>query len=484
MCAHMCLYVCVCTCVSYVYVCDVIHRMEGFLAMSILCTTSELSLEVLNLVQSLASTSSHSPKTIQDENVTKTQTTSQSLPTASKEKSKLRFIMPHSMKLGGRVQIPVEQDSSIRKMPTLNMLGMQPDFNLPDGESTYTEARTEPSLPATREWDINVDDYRRLVSTKTASADYVRHMHMHGTQNTFMRITHSYTPDTVRTQSLIENESIPDPLPSALNSNISIMDVTGSFVTVDLGESMGKSAGQLLTSSNSKNMDISVSNLVSPCVLPSGDLESIDEGTMQSFASGAKVKEIRHDNSNSAINQSKNQRIHYQDSNSLKEPNTELIKSNEAKISLVEKPQERNLYSRCTHYTHSTAPLAGGANMLGSMVHPSTVIRQSGLYSTQSGLPLVKEEPQPLPLCSWPNEVVLAYVHGMACCAIYGRTTIIQKTAMQGLGQKSEAPRKKCSSHGSNKKVRECGLMNLVGFKNSTEVNNSKCLFGIRYMLL
>ncbi len=79
--------------------------------------------------------------------------------------------------------------------------------------------------------------------------------------------------NSVGTQSLIENEFIPYPLPSMATSNVTMLDM-GSITT--LGESMGKSVG-LLTSSNSKNLDFSISNLVSPCLGPSGDLTSIEE---------------------------------------------------------------------------------------------------------------------------------------------------------------------------------------------------------------
>ena len=456
--------------------------MEGYLAMSILCTTSELSLPVLNLVQSLAKGSRYGQELAHTENGSKLKTASQTSPPISKENVKLRFTMPNTMELGGGATMmlpsaPQEQGSSSRNMPTLNMLGMQPDFNVPDGESIYTEARIEQSPYAvTREEEyFDLDDYK-LVAPKTSSADYINHMQER--QPMFLHSNDTYTPDTVGTQSLIENESIPDPLPSGLNSNITVMDMIGSLATVDLGESLGKSVGQLLMSSNSKNLDISVSNLVSPCVLPSGELESIIELEVYSVAGGKEAnKSVFSDKCSSATaDKSGSRQDDVQAYDLLGGPNARLQLVNPPQVKVVSIPEtsvERGAYSRCTNYTHSTAPLAGGANMLGSMVHPSTLIRHSSLYSTTSrtspdlqikavSFPML----QPFMLSSWPIEVVLAFVMGIACCAIYGRTSLIQRTAMEGFVQESENAGKRSYSKKDSKR-KECGLLDLVVFKDS-----------------
>ena len=453
------------------------YRMEGFLAMSILCTTSELSLQVLNFVQSLAAGLNRRASLTENSSKSKSQG-SQSQSQTDKDKMKLRFTIPNSMDLGCSTKAPLkaslqEMESSTRKMPTLNVLGMQPDFNIPDGESVYTRTEFSPLINTGNEEERNLIDFG-LVSTEIASADYIRHMKER--QPAFLRKT-SYTPDTIRTQSLIENESIPDPLPSALNSNTTVMDMTGSITTVDLGESLGKSAGHLLMSSNSKNLDSSVSNLVSPCVLPSGELENIEEQAVQLTSLSSDAKDLKF-SSISLSDQTRSKQDESFGDNPLT-GSKERVKPLQVKVvSLPEEPDERNVFSRCTHYTHSTAPLAGGANMLGSLVHPSTVIRQSGLYSmtsvtTQEGQASTRScfTLQSLVFNSWPNEVVLAYVLGMASCTIYGRTSLIQWTAMQGFVQESEVSTNRSSSKRTNPRMKS-GLLSLVEFDEGGRSND------------
>jgi len=436
--------------------------------MSILCTTSELSLRVLNFVQSLARGLGSSQQATDNSSKSKSQG-SHDQSQIDKEKMKLRFTLPKTMELGVVTKSPMkpslrEVKSSPRKMPTLNVLGMQPDFNIPDGESIYTRTEISPTINTRKEEEMDLKDFK-LVSTKAASADYIRKMQ--DIQPAFLRNA-LYTPDTIRTQSLIENESIPDPLPSALNSNTTLMDMTGSVVTVDLGESVGKSVGHLLMSSTSKNLDISVSNLVSPCVVPSGELESIDEQAIQSASLSSSEKDLKSSNGQALHSDQTGSKQDESHGNYPLTESDERDKPSQVKVvSLPEESNARSVYSRCTHYTHSTAPLAGGAYMPGSLVNPSTVIRQSSLYSMTSGTPQdvqtnsTSYPVQPLVLNTWPNEVVLAYVLGMAGCTIYGKTSLIQRTSMQGFVQESEVSTKRSSSKRTSRKIK-CGLLSLV----------------------
>ena len=165
---------------------------------------------------------------------------------------------------------------------------MQPDVNVTDMESVYTEDQT---LASSQTKDGG--DHRNL---KTVSADDIKFV-----QNRFPRLipnapprhigTSDYrtvlnstmTASSVGTQSLIANESIPDALPSTEVSNVTMLDI-GSITTLDPGESLGKSAG-LFASSNSKNLDIST--VVSPVRIPSGDLTSRDNMITSAIPEGS-----------------------------------------------------------------------------------------------------------------------------------------------------------------------------------------------------
>ena len=451
--------------------------MEGFLAMSILCTTSQLNLCVLNLVQSLAKGSDKSPLK------TKATTLEASSPSNSPEDKqvtlKFKFSKPAQMKLGDIGKLPMSnsprQRLTARKMPTLNMLGMQPDFNVPDGESLYTSAdRTAASHSVFRQRGSGGGN-RGMGVHNAPGIDYIKHMHAQhlmnrlGPATEYSTISQStLTPESIRTQSLIENESIPDPLPSTITSNITVLDMMESNTTIDPGESLGKSAGLLFMSNSSKLMDITVSDLVSPCLpclLPSGELESIEE--LVGSGSNASDVELKESNdrprnmtmkvSNASSRQNfdmhgiKAMEDYRMNLNQLKSPEElwQVVAQDKNRENMVlppVKPQQvrvpeserRSVTTRYTHYTHSTAPLAGGAITLGSQVHPSTTIRYSNLFSTASSFKLpaatVKTETTSIssPFVSWPSEVAMAYVTGMAGCAIYGRTSLIQRTAMEG----------------------------------------------------
>jgi len=96
----------------------------------------------------------------------------------------------------------------------------------------------------------------------------------------------------------------------------------------------------------------------------------------------------------------------------------------------------QNVETQCTHYTHSSATLSGGAGVPGSPIAPSTVYRHS-VYSVPRTIDTENEESAVL--CStsrfesWPNEVALAYTLNMGCVAIYGKTSLIQSTALEGM---------------------------------------------------
>lgn len=124
--------------------------------------------------------------------------------------------------------------------------------------------------------------------------------------------------------------------------------------------------------------------------------------------------------------------------------------------------------SRCTHYTHSTAPLDGGAVILGSQAPLSTVYGIHSMASIPSTIKSVMEDPTldaPLKdLESWPWELAYTYVQCMASLVTSGDTSVIQKFALDGF--MFDAPR-----HSDGR--RGYGLQQLVSLEKSCEESSS-----------
>lgn len=99
--------------------------------------------------------------------------------------------------------------------------------------------------------------------------------------------------------------------------------------------------------------------------------------------------------------------------------------------------------------------------MPGSQVPPSTIYKHS-VYS----IPLTIESENRESAVfgnvpkfeNWPSEVALAYTLNMASIVIYGRTSLIQKMALEGLDAKD---------------ARQCALLQLSEFANESPA--SKC---------
>ena len=75
---------------------------------------------------------------------------------------------------------------------------------------------------------------------------------------------------------------------------------------------------------------------------------------------------------------------------------------------------------------------------------------------------------------SWPGEVAMAYVTGMACSASHGRTSIIQRTAMKGYDQDGDA-----GSNGNGVRASErgdqikFGLLGMAEFQGKDQYKKS-----------
>lgn len=344
--------------------------------------------------------------------------------------------------------------STATNIATLNMLGMQPDFNVLDTESVYTADQTVMSYQMMEE--RNGVDLQRLI--KAASADDIKFAHNRFPQllpimlprqteasdyRTVLKST--LNASSVGTQSLIANESIPDALPSMEFSNVTLLDL-GSITTLDAVESLGKSIG-LFHSSTLKNLDPSFSNFMS-CLIPSGDLDlepaTIPERSVEnSVASSSESATVGFEEKGGCDDKVKKvqanlegmDRVHLFANGSSTLGNAERADRDATHpvqpqhVKLVIAPVSE-LESRCTHYTHSTAPLSEGANMLGSQVHPSTVLRHS-MLSTDSS-PSSQPSKKLAQFECWPGEVALTYTICMASIAIYGKTSLIQQTALEG----------------------------------------------------
>ncbi len=440
--------------------------------MNILCTTSQLNVDALNLVQALAKGKDNQPKkdspqTTSEEFVTgipaheepSSVSTKQPSPTTVKG---TRFILPTKNDLG-ESKSPAPSPSKVNNVATLNVLGMQPDFNEAENESLFTIDQTVVSSETKEGMNIS-----KLKGTKAESADDIKLMQgrvpdlVHGTlpkyllESDYKTTLNSATMSSVATQSLIANESIPDALPSADASNVTVNLDLGSITTLDPVESLGKSIG-LLTSSNSKNLDFSVSNLVSPGLVPSGELNSKDDlvtsqpspeypvaseeqAVQQTDLPTSMNKKHATEKKIVEVNWESIDRVRlFDDQYSTQNPTERTTEDDHTvpvepqhvkEVVATSSEQEARPDTRLTHLTHSTAPLTGGANMLGSQVYPSTVIRHSTFSSEASA----KNQTQNVTTDfeSWPSEVALTYTFCMASIGIFGSTSLIQRAALEG----------------------------------------------------
>lgn len=476
----------------------VLHRIEGMLAMNVLCTASETITDVLHLVQSLASGSAKQHYLSDNGESPANQHTSTSklsrecsakhssmtTPTETKEdmtrdaKKGTRFTLPssaekrisHDGKRWNRQDSGKDSSHDMKSMKTLNILGMQPDFN----ESLVDSSGRTPTCSGTTDYNVPTSSV-----LKQSLGDNLKPQEVHIDQASDSEILLR----SVRTQSLIENESIPDVPPSQYSSNTTVLEI-GSCTTLEAALSNCKSVG-LLASSNScsKNLDLCASNELSTTIsnghhsgnIPAGR-EEIDNSTsslipvQRKLVSpvsglladyGLPVKPIyNNDNELSTLHEVACSHSSHHHAEDKETPHVDAIH-----------PQGRE--SRYTHYTHSTAPLSGGAGVAGSEVPPSTIYRRSTLSTPATELPYIESSAilgTTSKFENWPNEVALVYTLNMASIVIYGRSSLIQKIALEGLEQKSPHSQKlPCQQ--------KYGLMQLVDFSEEmrSETDSSKC---------
>lgn len=440
-------------------------RVEGMLAMNVLCTASETTLDILRLVQSLASGSVRRYYFSEDRGTSETQQT----PTSAREcltkhsasltttenggqdtvlqyKKGTRFTLPNSADLHDSNK-QVSGARTKKSLKTLNVLGMQPDFSESLAGSlgqTLTHSGTDTAMPS---------------ASKQSEEDTQGHQQEESNcSDTLLQ--------SVRTQSLIENESIPETPPSQYSSNTTILEL-GSSATLEPTVSMSKSA-RLLASSNSysKNLDLSMSNVLSTAILssnPSGDIPAIGEDSVSSIIPVQRK----------LVSPVSGLLADY--GQPTKHTNEELPTLHEVASSQSSHQGTRikdtvpnpGLESQYTHYTHSSAPLSGGAGVPGSQAPPSTIYRRSTVSTPATELHNLHSTTvlgNSSRFENWPNEVALVYTLNMASIVIFGRSSIIQKVALEGFegGSTSEKDQ-------GGTPQQKYGLMQLVEFRGEKE---------------
>ena len=370
------------------------------LAMEVLCTASQRSMDALQLVQSLAAGCSGRPHSegrqeqrsgsqqhsVQGEahSLLSSKGDGSGRPRDDLLKKGTRFRLPAS-ELGSPKALnrKVEPSSGGREaaVQSLNILGMQPDFLQHESAATIEQT---------------------VVSEVTALAE---HREAKEELNIPSRLT-----DSVGTHSLLDNETIPDILPSVISSNTSF----GLIATcTTLGELPTMSMYQLEASLSSDFQ----ANEESPC-------NQTPASVFQSTPVNDTAVKERATKGRERIN-----RVGLLDDHFRYQDPQEAAEDPKEKEAVVREEVD----TRCTNYTHSTAPLSEGAGVLGSEVPPSTVFRNSVFSapgSTSTGAAMALAESSKFE--SWPCEVALAYTLHMASVVIYGKTSHIQQTALEG----------------------------------------------------
>ena len=401
-------------------------RLESVLAMNILCISSQLSHPVLHLLQSLASgtaqlvhtphthppfhhhhtptqplseTDSHSTIYLKDSplpiNIDSTDETSRNTGFSSAPKKGTRFQLPEMATL------TVGQHRA--QVNTLNVLGMQPSFRDPTLECVTSGEETE----------ISAEEE--------------------------MYYTHVPQPYSGGEMQVVRNVSTPNlagSYPKTVNSSMASQQLSGegSFSPSLYSQTSGLKLGA------SKSLDAMIKlhgeeRAQSP--------PNIEENTEAMDGKGSIRGTVV--SSTGCGTPMKDKLL------SLESPLNEVISSSQEQFSTSKPPvvtvddknvsfphYVRTAETRCTHYTRSIAALSDGARILDSRASPSTDYK----HSVYSSMPLTIDDdddddeertghsPQ---FERWPGEVALAYTFSMSQIAIFGKTSLIQSAALDGV---------------------------------------------------
>ena len=367
--------------------------------MCLLCVAAQRNIRILSLLQSLASdsvtpahphTSAKTSPTPPPESALPQESSilkdSSKAPSRQSVKRETRFKLPPSVKSSA-----VPQDDRKRKPSTLNMLGMQPEFD----PALLGSLVTVLTNFASEENDLLEESQSTYHSPPPSTST----CHSPPPSTSTYR---SPPPSTVGTQSLIESEIIPDTLPSSHTTTLTQLDAVPT--DIDLSANLSD-AGKIMT----------FSKLISG----SGGSSAIEHTVSPDpHTSGEGVKRVA---------------VHMPTPLTTT-PTTELAD----RVGLLDlhfptqhnQSQPKEQSEADSHYTHSHAPLSDGVGVPGSQVAPSTVYRRS-VFST----------PNPHHLDSvdsgrshkaWSTEVTLLYTLGMTDTVIYGHTSHIRRRALMG----------------------------------------------------
>ena len=365
------------------------------------------------------------------------------------------------------------------------MLGVQPGFREPYPESVYTEAH---ALTFAEDDGGYTDEHFHLQLHVDVS-------HIPSQQRRKSGTTSRPTGDleSIVTQSLVDSESVPRTMDSSRVSShsqhlsgVGELDSKSTLGDLSPSRSLVITSSPWLKSSASKNLDLSTDDrregegvqrvsdgrresnvLHNPPRMKRESFEEVEslQGTWRSGAVLGTPIEEKLDALESPLGESLDQVGLLGDQDQLQShPACPGIPGRSVTLSLF----ARNVETRCTHYTHSSSALSGGAGIPGSHVAPSTVYRHS-VYSPLT-IDVENEESGGLSsggtvshamFESWPSEVALAYTLNMSDVVIYGRTSRIQSTALEGTS----------SGEGG---ISGFGLKQLAGFSHTEHSSSGK----------
>ena len=393
--------------------------------MEVLSCTAQSNKDILHLLQSLAAGSFGS-------------FTSGSSPVKDPAESDSSMTKPPSLSkyiTSEECSLSIDKDSynggkamTAKKVITLNVLGVQPTFVEPETESEFT------SYTAIEEEEREEDDYDEFEDDGSSTK----------------RTHNNFSPASVTTQALIDTESIPDtPLSThsteftsapylsitndSLNS-LSELKITSATMVGDF--SGGLDSQDIKDSSGFDNTDTDISlygkqghkksqkkvTLVSLPQTPVSPVTDSDEHDLSSS-----------DHEESAFNRVGLLDDRFELISVLKRRATE----HGTKSVTLAIPSTHRADSRCTHFTHSTAPFSWvGGGVLGSQAPESTVYQQSILSLSQSiGSDENTSSGKINIYCfnQWPVEVQLVYVLNMGDVVIRGCDSSIQRMALLGV---------------------------------------------------
>ena len=428
--------------------------MESLLAINVLCLGSQLSLPILTLLHTLATpspSSPHPPHTSRRHHHHHTPNAPLSTPrsaslfrdtptvgsqvscgSASQDESPpdplptrkgTRFVLPETESISNTPDLPAVLLGEHRgEVDTLNVLGLQPGFREPYQESVYS--------------DVGVSSVKMSGGAVRDSAGCRADL------------------ESEASQSL---NSIPDTVGSMYNSSLQEVNSTVTTLgkTTSLSQSLGVTSSPWLKSTTtSRNWPHdSHTETEGDSVHTAGDRVQFSELDISQLTGDLQQE------SNSDTTTYTRDKLRGLESTTFTRGESPKRLS---ELSLGEpvfarstglSGFHRNIETRCTHYTHSSSALSGGAGVPGSHVAPSTVYRQSvyspltidmGAEEGEEGHSECGGVGEPTAAAnegvgfeSWPSEVGLGYTIGMGEVVLYGRTSGIQLAALEGGGERA-----------------------------------------------